>query len=93
MVCADNLLTGRMENLEHLSHEPRFEFLEQDVCQAFDPAEVDYVFPLRVAASPVDCLKHGIRNSASGLYERLLARLGAVAIRWSIRRKRATGGT
>ena len=31
VVCADNLLTGRMENIAHLRNEPRFEFREQDV--------------------------------------------------------------
>src|SRR5271169_4208989 len=29
-ICVDNLLTGRMENLAHLAHEPRFEFVQQD---------------------------------------------------------------
>ena len=33
VVCADNLLTGRTENLAHLEHEPRFEFLQQDTSQ------------------------------------------------------------
>ena len=26
VVCVDNLLTGSLENLAHLPHEPRFEF-------------------------------------------------------------------
>ena len=36
VVCVDNLLTGRMENIAHLGNEPHFEFLQQDVCQPFD---------------------------------------------------------
>ena len=44
LVCADNLLTGRVENLAHLEREARFEFLQQDVCPTFDPGKVDYVF-------------------------------------------------
>ena len=66
VVCADNLLTGRMENLAHLLDEPRFEFVEQDVCQPFDPGKVDYVFHFASPASPVDYLKHGIETLQVG---------------------------
>src|SRR5664279_3425073 len=66
VVCADNLLTGRMENLEHLLDEARFEFAEKDVCQAFDVGKVDYVFHFASPASPVDYLKHGIETLQVG---------------------------
>ena len=66
VVCADNLLTGRMENLEHLLDEARFEFVEQDVCQAFDPGKVDYVFHFASPASPVDYRKYGIETLQVG---------------------------
>ena len=66
VVCADNLLTGRMENLTHLAREPRFEFLQQDVCHAFDPGKLDYVFHFASPASPVDYLKHGIETLQVG---------------------------
>ncbi len=66
VVCADNLLTGRMENLEHLLDEARFEFVEQDVCRSFDPGKVDYVFHFASPASPVDYLKHGIETLQAG---------------------------
>ncbi len=36
VVCADNLLTGSLQNIAHLRNEPRFEFREQDVCLPFD---------------------------------------------------------
>ncbi len=62
VVCADNLLTGRMENLAHLRHEPRFGFLEQDVSQPFDPGKVDYIFHFASPASPVDYLEHAIET-------------------------------
>jgi dTDP-glucose 4,6-dehydratase len=68
VVCADNLLTGRMENLTHLSHEPHFEFLQQDVCRPFDPGKVDYVFHFASPASPVDYLKHGIETLQVGSF-------------------------
>jgi len=60
VVCADNLLTGCRENLQHLQHEPRFEFLQQDVCLPFDPGKVEYLFHFASPASPVDYLQHGI---------------------------------
>jgi dTDP-glucose 4,6-dehydratase len=66
VVCADNLLTGRMENIAHLGHEPRFEFLRQDVCQPFDCGKVEYVFHFASPASPVDYLKHGIETLQVG---------------------------
>jgi len=66
VVCADNLLTGSLENLAHLAHEPRFEFLHQDVCQAFDPGNLDYIFHFASPASPVDYLKHGIETLQVG---------------------------
>ena len=66
VICADNLLTGRMENIAHLAREPRFEFLRQDVCQAFDPGKIDYLFHFASPASPVDYLKHGIETLRVG---------------------------
>jgi dTDP-glucose 4,6-dehydratase len=66
VVCADNLLTGRMENIAHLRNEPRFEFLQQDVCQPFDCGKVEYVFHFASPASPADYLKHGIATLQTG---------------------------
>ncbi len=56
----DNLITGNMRNLDHLSREPRFEFLERDICAGLRDvagpvaAVLDFASP----ASPVDYLKH-----------------------------------
>ena len=66
VICADNLLTGRMGNLAHLQNEPRFEFIEQDVCQPFDCGKVEYVFHFASPASPADYLKHGIETLQAG---------------------------
>ncbi len=62
VVCADNLLTGHIENLAHLAHDRQFEFLEHDVCIPFDPGKIDYVFHFASPASPVDYLEHGIET-------------------------------
>ena len=58
----DNLCTGSLKNLGHLDHESKFEFLEQDICQEFDPKRVDYVFNFASPASPVDYLRLGIET-------------------------------
>jgi dTDP-glucose 4,6-dehydratase len=66
VVCADNLLTGRAENLAHLAHESRFEFREQNVCLPFDPGKIDYLFHFASPASPADYLEHGIETLQVG---------------------------
>jgi len=66
VVCADNLLTGRTQNIAHLRNEPRFEFLQQDVCQPFDCGRVACIFHFASPASPVDYLKHGIETLRVG---------------------------
>lgn len=60
VVVADNLLTGRQSNLDHLRNEPRFEFRQIDICEPFDCGKVDYVFHFASPASPVDYTIHGI---------------------------------
>ncbi len=60
VVCVDNLLTGRRANFAHLHNEPRFEFIEKDICEPFDVGRVDYVFHFASPASPVDYTVHGI---------------------------------
>ncbi len=50
----DNLCTGSLRNIEHLKHEPAFEFLEHDICCPFDPGPVEYIFNFASPASPVD---------------------------------------
>ena len=60
VVVVDNLLTGRRSNLDHLSNDSRFEFINQDICEPFDIGRVDYVFHFASPASPVDYMIHGI---------------------------------
>ena len=66
VVAVDNLLTGRLANIEHLRREPRFEFVEKDICEAFDVGKVDFVFHFASPASPVDYTKHGIATLQVG---------------------------
>jgi dTDP-glucose 4,6-dehydratase len=66
VVVADNLLTGRRANLEHLRNDSHFEFVELDICEPFDVGKVDYVFHLASPASPVDYTIHGIATLKVG---------------------------
>ena len=60
VIAADNLLTGRARNLEHLRDEPRFELRQIDITEPFDVGKVDYIFNFASPASPVDYMVHGI---------------------------------
>jgi dTDP-glucose 4,6-dehydratase len=66
VVVVDNLLTGRRANIAHLNREPRFEFVEKDICEPFDVGRVDYVFHFASPASPVDYTIHGISTLKVG---------------------------
>ena len=66
VVAVDNLLTGRLPNLEHLRADSRFEFQQLDVCEPYDCGAVDYVFHFASPASPVDYGAHGIATLKVG---------------------------
>src|SRR5215467_7143659 len=68
VVAADNLLTGRRSNVDHLRHEPRFELQVIDINTPFDCGPVDYVFHFACPASPVDYTVHGIETLKVGSY-------------------------
>src|SRR5712691_11568414 len=68
VVAADNLLTGRLGNIEHLRNDSRFEFVEKDVCQPGEWGALDYVFHFASPASPVDYAAHGIETLRVGSY-------------------------
>ena len=66
VVAVDNLLTGRLSNIEHLRREGNFEFRQLDINRPFDCGEVDYVFHFASPASPVDYMVHGIETLKVG---------------------------
>ena len=58
VVAVDNLITGDLANIAHLTREPRFTFRRQDIIQPFDiEGPLDIVFNLASPASPVDYLE------------------------------------
>jgi dTDP-glucose 4,6-dehydratase len=68
VVAVDNLLTGRLANIEHLRRESRFEFVEKDVCSGVECGRVDYVLHFASPASPIDYAEHGIETLRVGSY-------------------------
>jgi len=68
VVCVDNLITGREENIAHLAHEARFNFERHDISQPFDFGPIDYVFNFASPASPVDYSEHGIETLQVGSF-------------------------
>jgi len=62
VLCVDNLLTGKHQNIEHLDGHRHFRFVQHDICEPFDPGRFDRVFHFASPASPFDYLKHGIET-------------------------------
>ncbi|MES0002733.1 SDR family oxidoreductase [Mesorhizobium sp. M0051] len=53
VICVDNFLTGRMENIRPIMNHPRFRLVEQDICRSLKLGEpVERIFNLACAASP-----------------------------------------
>jgi dTDP-glucose 4,6-dehydratase len=68
VIGVDNLATGRLANLEHLQGEPRFSLLERDICQPFEPGQVDAIYNLASPASPADYMRLGVETLRVGAY-------------------------
>jgi dTDP-glucose 4,6-dehydratase len=62
----DNLSTGDSDNIAHLRNESRFQFEEGDICSAFDPGKVEYVFNMASPASPPEYLRLGVETLRVG---------------------------
>jgi dTDP-glucose 4,6-dehydratase len=67
VIVVDNLVTGRVENLEHLAGRSGFRFIRQDVTEyLFLAGPVDYVWHFASPASPVDYLELPIQTLKVG---------------------------
>ncbi|GAB4341938.1 MAG: SDR family oxidoreductase [Flammeovirgaceae bacterium] len=63
----DNLITGNLENIEHLFRLKQFEFYHHDVSKFVHvPGELDYILHFASPASPVDYLKMPIQTLKVG---------------------------
>jgi len=63
VICLDNLITGKRENIAHLLSNKRFRFLKKDVSRKL-PAlpKAQYVFHLASPASPVGYMTYSIQT-------------------------------
>ena len=67
VVCVDNLVTGRLENVSHLLERDDFQYLEHDVSKPFTvDGPVDYVLHFASPASPIDYLELPIQTLKVG---------------------------
>jgi dTDP-glucose 4,6-dehydratase len=75
VICMDNFLTGRMENIEHLLGNPKFTFRKHDVTTYIEvKGSLDYIMHFASPASPIDYHKHPIHTlkvGALGTYNSL----------------------
>jgi dTDP-glucose 4,6-dehydratase len=67
VVGMDNLITGSLDNIEHLFPNPDFAFYHHDVSKfVFVPGEVDFILHFASPASPIDYLKIPIQTLKVG---------------------------
>ena len=63
VVGMDNLITGDLQNIQHLFHLENFEFYHHDVTKfVFVPGELHYILHFASPASPIDYLKIPIQT-------------------------------
>lgn len=67
VIAMDNLITGRLKNIEHLFHLENFEFYNHDVSKFIHvPGNLDYILHFASPASPIDYLKIPIQTLKVG---------------------------
>src|SRR5690554_5507133 len=67
VIAMDNLITGRLSNIEHLFPVENFEFYHQDVSKFIHvPGKLDYILHFASPASPIDYLKIPIQTLKVG---------------------------
>jgi dTDP-glucose 4,6-dehydratase len=61
VVGVDNFITGRRENIAHLSDNPRYSFVEGDVIQPMQiDGPIDRIYHMASPASPIGYVKHQV---------------------------------
>ena len=67
VICMDNLLTGKKENINHILKNKNFKFLEHDVTKHIDiEDEVGYILHFASPASPIDYHEIPIQTLKAG---------------------------
>jgi UDP-glucuronate decarboxylase len=77
VICVDNLFTGHFANVRPLINHPRFNYIEQDVCEPLDiDGPVDRIYNLACPASP----QHYQRDPIATLKTSFLGALHALEL-------------
>ncbi len=75
VVCVDNFITGRQENIKHLLDNPGFKLIKADISEPFEVKEkINAILHFASPASPKDFTKlpiHIMRTGAFGTYRLL----------------------
>ena len=67
VIAMDNLITGKMKNIEHLYYLENFEFINHDVSKHIHiSGKLDYILHFASTASPIDYLKIPIQTLKVG---------------------------
>lgn len=67
VICMDNLITGKAENIAHLFGQPNFLFVQHDVTNYIVvEGALDYILHFASPASPIDYLKFPIQTLKVG---------------------------
>jgi dTDP-glucose 4,6-dehydratase len=67
VICVDNLITGNIDNIAHLSGNERFSFIKHDITNyIFVQGKVDYILHFASPASPIDYLQFPIQTLKVG---------------------------
>ena len=69
VLCVDNLDTGTLENLEHISKNDDFVFINHDLTKPIEISEdLDYIYHLASPASPIDYSRLPLHTLKVGSY-------------------------
>lgn len=67
VICMDNLITGKLENISYLRKDKNFKFVKHNVTQYIDiPGDLHCVLHFASPASPIDYLKYPIQTLKVG---------------------------
>ena len=67
IICVDNLITGTINNIEHLFKNKNFEFIKHNISKPIKiKGRIDYVLHFASPASPVDYLNYPIQTLKVG---------------------------
>jgi len=68
VICLDNFITGREENIRGLLDDENFKFIEMDITEPLPEIDADWIFNLASPASPLDYMAHPITTMRTGSF-------------------------